>query len=623
MSGIAEDRKQKIREQLDRIVSSATFSGSERHRRFLRFVGEQALKGDTDKLNEFVLGFEVFNKSDSFDPRIDSIVRVEARRLRERLKKYYDEEGRNDPILITLRPRSFVPEFQDLTPASAPPRPARFAWVASRKPLAAALIAMLIAAVAAGVALSFRWRRAGPPPSASILVLPFQPVSSGSDQEALGDAIADAIITGLAGSPGLRVISRGSGLQFKESGRSLYQFADDLKVDYIVEGTVQTDTARARVSAKMTDVHSRSYLWAATRETRLVALGDLERDFTNQISSRIRISLPPDSSERVIRRRPSNFQAYGAFLKGQYYWYQQEPGSPEKSIALFEESLRSDPNYAPAWAWLSQAYQLKIMGDDGRDAALIVKGRQAAEKALALDADLAEAHAAVGSYAALDWDWTTAERELRRAVELNSAWPQGHLIYSLMYLVPAGQTHAAVGEMLRAHELDPLTKTTRAILAEVLYFSRDYARAIAESEDLRKAATPSPDDRRYFLSLSLSGQNGRALAAMKQTTTADAADPQAALLGYLLARNGDRRQAAGIQKRLLEKSADEYVSPLAIALVSVGLGDKDEAFRQLRIAVNKHVPMVCQVPADPVFEPLHSDARYTGVVEAMGLKVRP
>ncbi|HVX66633.1 MAG TPA: hypothetical protein VHA11_08530, partial [Bryobacteraceae bacterium] len=113
MPEIAEDQRRRIQEQLDRILSSTTFSGSERHRRFLRFVVEQALKGDTDKLNEFVLGFEVFNKSDSFDPRIDSIVRVEARRLRERLRKYYEEEGRNDPLVITLRPRSFAPQFED------------------------------------------------------------------------------------------------------------------------------------------------------------------------------------------------------------------------------------------------------------------------------------------------------------------------------------------------------------------------------------------------------------------------------------------------------------------------------------------------------------------------------
>ncbi|HWB98396.1 MAG TPA: hypothetical protein VG672_16915, partial [Bryobacteraceae bacterium] len=217
MSGIAEDRKLEIQKQLDRILSSAAFSGSERHRRFLGFVVNQALKGDTDKLNEFVLGFEVFNKNESFDPRIDSIVRVEARRLRDRLKKYYEDEGRNDPIVISLRPRSFVPEFQEPSPAPAPAA-ARAgslrAWLPSHKLAAIVMAAVLFGSAVTAVLLSLRWRRPSPPPSASILVLPFQNLAPAPGQEALGDAIADALITGLAGGPGLRVISRGSGIQF-------------------------------------------------------------------------------------------------------------------------------------------------------------------------------------------------------------------------------------------------------------------------------------------------------------------------------------------------------------------------------------------------------------------------
>lgn len=622
MGGIAEDRRLRIQQQLERIVSSAAFSGSERHRRFLRFVVEQALKGDTDKLNEFVLGFEVFHKNESFDPRIDSIVRVEARRLRERLKKYYQEEGRNDPIFIALRPRSFVPEFQEPSPAKAPAGAGLRAWLPSHKTAAIALAAMLLGGAGAAVVLSLRHPRPAPPPAASILVLPFQTLSPASGQELLGDAIADAIITGLAGSPGLRVISRGSGIQFKESGRSPGQAAGGLNVDYVVEGTVRQDGARVWVSAKMTDVRSQSYVWAETREARLEALEDLERELTGAISSRIRIPLPPDSGQRVMRRRAANWQAYAAFLKGQYYWYQQEKGSAEKSIELFEAATRGDPNYAPAWAWLSLGYQLRIMRDDGRDGALIAKGRQAAQKALALDEQLAEAHAAIGSYAALDWDWPGAERRFRRAIELNPDWAQGHLMYSLLYLVPTGQMRPAVGEMLRAHELDPLTRTTRSILADVLYFNRDYARAIAESEDMRKPASePLPGDRIYFLSLSLSGQGARALAEMRQATSAaDDDSPATALLGYLLARHGDRRQAVALQERLLKKAATGYVSPLGIALVSVGLGDHDEAFRQLRRAVEQHVPAVAPALADPVFDPLRADARYEDLLRGIGVK---
>ena len=133
-----------------------------------------------------------------------------------------------------------------------------------------------------------------------------------------------------------------------------------------------------------------------------------------------------------------------------------------------------------AWAWLANSYLLEILHDEGRDASLIARGRQAAAKALSLDDQLSEAHAAVGSYAALDWDWTATQREFRRAVQLNPLWAQGHIMYSLMYLVPTGQLHDALFEALRAHEIDPSSRMNRVMLAQVLYFNREYARAINE-----------------------------------------------------------------------------------------------------------------------------------------------
>lgn len=566
---------------------------------------EQALQGDTDKLNEFVLGLEVFNRGDSFDPRIDSIVRVEARRLRERLRKYYEQEGRDDPIVITLRPRSFVPEFNQASPGR-PPAPSRLrAWGDAHRTIAIAMAALLCGVGVTAVFLPRLWQRPVPPQTVSIAVRPFQMISTAPDQDILGRSISDYILTGLANTPGLRLLSGGSQ---EQSGNP----------DYVVEGSVQVKDGRLRVSVKMTDTRAQSYILAETREAELTGLPDLQRGITNAIASRVRIPLPPGGGDIVMRRRPASPEAYGAFLKGQYYWYQSEAGSVEKSIALFEEATRRDPNYAPAWAWLSQSYQLVIMQTDGQDGAIIAKGRQAARKALALDDQLAEAHASVGSYAALDWDWNTAQQSFRRAIQLNPLWAHGHLTYALMYLLPTRRLPEALHAVLRAHELDPHTRMTRVMLSEVLYFNRDYPRAIAESEDLFKAApAAAPGNRVYFLSLSLSGQGSRALREL--TATAAAADdrsPGTGVLGYLLARQGDRRQARAIQQRLLHSPE---ASPLTVALVSVGLGDHDEAFRQLRSAVSKHVPAVPQVAADPVFEPLHADPRFAELLQSLGL----
>jgi TolB-like protein len=621
------DHSQRVREQLERILSSAMFAGSERHRRFLSFVVEQALKGDTDKLNEFVLGFEVFNKNDSFDPRIDSIVRVEARRLRERLKKYYQEEGQRDPIIITLRPRSFVPVFAEVGAApaveAASPAPAAKRlrdWAPSHKMLAIVAGALLCGAAGTAILLSYWGKRiVAPPQTASILILPFQTLSG---QESMGDGVTDSLITGLAGIPGLRVISRGSGIQLQQSGSSPYRTAADLNIDYLVEGTIQSRSGKIVVSAKMTETHSQSYVWAETRESTLEALPALERDMAGAIASRIRMPKPLPGSERPERRRAANPEAYSAFLKGQYHWYQWDKGGLEKSIAFFEQAIQGDPNYAPAWAWLAQSYHILAVRDDGRDPAIIAKGRQAARKALALDDQLAEAYAAEGSFAALDWDWTGAERNFRRAIELNPDWAHGHLLYALWYLLPMDRGREALGEAFRARELDPLTQITRFLGTEVLYLNRDFPRALAEAEDLRKPATgPSPLDRVYYLSMSQLGKGKRALAELRQATQPpDDVSPGAALFGYLLAQQGETQQARAIRNRLLRPSGQNYVSPILIATVSAGLGDKDEAFRQLRLAVSHHVPGICQMRVDPVFDSLRSDPRYNDILRAIGLK---
>jgi serine/threonine-protein kinase len=618
MTGPAEDQKDSIRAELQRILASAAFSGSERHRKFLTFVVEQALKGDTEKLNEFVLGFEVFNKNESFDPRIDSIVRVEARRLRERLRKYYQEEGLSDPLIVTLRPRSFVPEFtQRGTPASDS-GPAAAHWLHSHRIWIVAVAALLLGAAGTAVFLSLRPRPFIPPSTASIIVLPFQTFAGAPDPE-LGSALADAIISGLAGNPGLRVISRGSSIQFNETGGSRFERASSLGVDYIVEGSVRVTGARASVSAKLTDVHTQSYLWADTREADTAKLTDLEHDLTRAILARIRLPAPPPGIRRPPQRPANSPQAYGAFLKGQYYWYQGGRDSLAKSAALFEEALHGDPAFAPAWAWLSQSYLLMVFHEDGRNPEALTKGRQAAAKSLELDPGLAEAHAAVGSYAALDWNWADAERRFRRATELNPDWAQGHLMFSIMYLVPTRQFPEAVQEVFHAHSLDPLTSITRSMLAEVLYFNRDYARAIAESEDLRKSTVGPPADRAYLLSLSLSGQGQRALAEMTRPGADD--NPLGlSLRGYLQARHGDRAQAAAIRTQLTARAKSSYIPPMSLALVSMGLDDNDEALRQLRIAVTNHVPVITQIAADPVFEPLRKDPRFADLLRQMGLR---
>ncbi len=597
-----------VQAQLDRILSSSAFSGSDRHRQFLAYVVGQALKDDTSKLNEFVLGFEVFNRGEKFDPRIDSIVRVEARRLRERLKKYYDEEGRDDPIVISMRPRSFIPQFEKRVDASRTSMRADWRrWLSNHARAAVIAVGLICLLVLAAVLFPRMMRPPGPPETTSILILPFQTLSPASGQEYLGSAIADSIITGLGGSPGLRILSKGG-----------QQGAADPAADYIVEGTIQVKEDLLKVSVKMTDTRAQSYIWAETRESTLEGLADLERAMTNAIAARVRVPLPPGGGDMVRRRRAASPEAYGAFLKGQYYWYQTDRASLEKSLELFTKVTTLDPEYAPGWAWLSLTYQLQVLGPEREAQLSLAKSRQAAAKAMQLDDQLAEAQAAAAGCASLDWNWEQAGKGFRRAIQLNPAWAQGHLMYAVWYLIPTGQAKEAMGEVLRAHELDPLTRITRIMLAEVLYLNGEYSRAIAESEDLYNPAAPdSPGNRVYFLALSFNGQGKRALAAVGSIPENDSS-PTAGVVGYLQAKHGDRQVARAIQQRLLAGTGERPASPMAIAIVSVGLGDNDQAIAQLTKAVSQRSPGVVLLAVDPIFEPLRPDKRFTSLVQTIG-----
>ena len=255
------------------------------------------------------------------------------------------------------------------------------------------------------------------------------------------------------------------------------------------------------------------------------------------------------------------------------------------------------------------------------DAERLAKGRPAVSKAMELGPQLAESQAAAGVYAAAMWDWKRAGESFERSIQRNPTWATGRALYAIRFLAPTGQTMEAVRQMFRARELDPVTEVIRTMLAEVLYYNRDYDRAMSEGEDLfRAGASDSPIGRIYLLSLCLSGKPGEALRRMKDSGTAGEEDFRSlGVRGYLLAHDGQAAEARSVRRKLLMQSNSDAGRFLLAALVSVGLGENDSALGFLdKLQASRSYLLVFTV-VDPAFAPLRSVSGYQALLRSMNL----
>lgn len=278
-----------IETQLDQVLSSKSFVPAPQLCRLLRFLVEQEIAGNGDQLKEYVLGVQALRKDESFDPRIDTAVRTEARRLRQRLAEYYQAEGREDAIEIALPKGSYRPAFQTrieppAAPVAAPAKKARVPfWITAG-----------VAAVVAGAAGWGIWQTSRTAPhTPSITVLPLESLSADPEQEYFSDGLTDALFTDLAKFPGLSVVSRTSAMQYKRTKKTIPQIARELKVDYVVEGTVTRVGDRVRISAQLIAAPTDRHIWAESYERAAADTLSLQGELAQAIADQVHIHLTP------------------------------------------------------------------------------------------------------------------------------------------------------------------------------------------------------------------------------------------------------------------------------------------------------------------------------------------
>jgi len=447
----------------------------------------------------------------------------------------------------------------------------------------------------------------------SLAVLPLENLSHDPEQEYFADGMTETLITNLSKIDALRVISRTSTMQYKGTRKTLPEIARELNVDGVLEGSVMRSGGRVRITAQLLQARTDRHVWADTYDRDLGDVLKLQSEVAQAVAQQVRIQLTPEQQARLRSAPVVNPRAYEAYLKGRFY----EPGGTQAAIKqaqnYFEEAAREDPKFALAYVGLSDCY-LDLGGYrwmPPQDA--YRHGSEAIHKALELDATLAEAHSTLGFLEwRYSWDWQTAEREFRYAVDRNPNYVEGHesLVW---YLAWSGRRDEALAELEKIRALDSAYPLASIDESGVYYYQRDY-KSLVESGQKAVAANPANWTSHYFLAVGYqgSGHPEQALSEYQRAVDLSQGDSDAmAGLAHAYTAMGKRAEAEEILGELQRHSKTSYVSSYMIAAIYAGLGQKGKAFEFLEKAYQERSPDIAfALKADLRVDTLRQDPRF-------------
>lgn len=604
-----------VRNELEKVLGSETFAQSESLKRFLRHVVEAKLEGRQGELKEQVLGTDVFGRGDAYDPRIDPIVRVQATRLRSKLRDYYLAEGARSELVIELPKGSYVPSFsRSLTGDQKTPR-------FRRKPLLVTGIAAALALVALLVSSRF-WKGADVPQTPSeprsIAVLPFTDMSPGRDHEYFGDGLAEEITTALASVEGLEVVPRTSAFRFKGERVDLKTIASELGADALLQGSVRVSDEKLRVQVQLIRAEDGRQLWAETYDRPLEDAFEVQEEIARAVARAVEknLSHPRSEDERYV---PAT-GAYDDFLRGTFEREKNTPLSLARSVQLFQSAIEKDPDFAPAHAGLVQSYALNLLWGFAPPSETREPARKASERALALAGDHPEALAAAASYRLIyDWDVTGAEDLLSRGGDSEEI----RLVRGVV-LAARGRLDEAAREMDRATSLARHRPLAHYFGAAIAFQRGEYDSARERARSILEWAPDHPLT--WLLLARIQDRLGRfaeaeeALASFGRNVQAHAI--ASAYRAVLLAHHGRAEEARTILRNLEEARVGSYVPPALLARVYASLGDVEPALLALEAASVERSFSLLFLAVDPDYDPLRPDPRFRALVERLGLAVQ-
>ena len=493
-------------------------------------------------------------------------------------------------------------------------------WVASL----AVLLVVVLAAAIFGLRLRPRSQTASEH-RVMMAVLPFANLSNDPEQEYFSDGLTEETITDLGelNPERLGVIARTSAAAYKHTNKTIAQIGRELGVDYILEGSVRREGGVARISAQLIRVKDQVHLWAHNYDRETGGLLALQNELGRAIAQQVQVKLAPPSGGGSTNKYAPNPEAYELYLKGRFYLNQRTYAEIDKSTEYFQRCIEKDPGFALGYAGLADSYLANtIRSPQDFDP----KAKAAAARALELDGELAEAHAALGAEKAdFEYDWPGAEREFKRAIELNPNYAEAHFRYALSYLMPQGQSENAIAEMKKALQLDPFSPIYNTVFGLTYFYARRYDQA---QEQFKKAIDLNANFfvTHYHLAwlYSQSGQYENAISELTKgrllsgdDRTVKAAAPDEVALRKAWAALGAR----GFWQQLL-RSNEKLVGNIGefdVPQIYARLGDKQKALESLARNYEERRALGTLLNVDPAFDSLRSDQRFGDLVRRMGL----
>jgi TolB-like protein/DNA-binding winged helix-turn-helix (wHTH) protein len=463
-----------------------------------------------------------------------------------------------------------------------------------------------------------------------LAVLPFQNLSDDLQQDYFADGMTEEMITQLGSldPEHLGVIARTSAMQYKTAHKDAVQIARELGVNYLLEGSIRRAGERVRVTAQLVQSSDQTHLWADSYDRELSDVLKLQSEVARAIVGKIQLALSKQAEARLAGALSVNPEAHEAYLRGLQAWNLRTKEGFERSITEFNRAINVDPKYAPAYVGLAQSYSLAPIFGVSTAAETMPEARDAANRALTMDDSLSAAHTTLAFvHAHYEFDWAASEREYRRAIELNPSDALAHFFYSNSYLSPLGRHDAAIAEMKKAGELDPLSISIQSFLGLTYFWARRYDDAFAQLQRANQMnATFALNHQRLARYYMCVGRFDEAIREETKARLLAGEDPKIVVakeeaLGKALATGGPR----GYWQKLLQLSEmkenppEAFATPYGIARIYAQLGEGEKALESLEKAYSAREISLTEIGVEPTLDPLRSSPRFRRLLRMMRL----